>query len=359
MKRKIAVLWMAMVMLGVTACGNEADQAPDTSEQTVQEGAQGTEEETLAEEEVADSAGTPAASGDALGEPVEITGEYTIGLVIDNNSDQFNHEEGEALKALAEAYASADITVAVADGGGDVMQQNQCVEDFINKRVDLIMIIPIDATGNIPAAREAIEAGIPVVTLDATIDLEDDLMYYVGASDYNAGKAQAEYLAGVLPENAQVLVIPGQEGMSNAQNRRDGAVETLTELRPDVKFLAEQPGDWDEAKCMDIVEDWCQAYPEFDAVICGGDSMALGAAEALEQAGRLDGVYITGVDCIDTVVEWMKEGKISMSAQHTAAMCAEKGFNYGLHVLAGENPEDYIWEYVAVNKENVNEFYPD
>ena len=36
--------------------------------------------------------------------------------------------------------------------------------------------------------------------------------------------------------------------MSNAQNRRDGAVETLTELRPDVKFLAEQPGDWDEAK---------------------------------------------------------------------------------------------------------------
>lgn len=41
MKRKIAVLWMAMVMLGVTACGNEADQAPDTSEQTVQEGARG------------------------------------------------------------------------------------------------------------------------------------------------------------------------------------------------------------------------------------------------------------------------------------------------------------------------------
>lgn len=359
MKRKIAVLWMAMVMLCVTACGNEAEQAPDPSEQTVQEGAQGTEEEALAEEEASDSTGTPAASGDALGEPVEITGEYTIGLVIDNNSDQFNHEEGEALKALAEAYAGADITVAVADGGGDVMQQNQCVEDFINKRVDLIMIIPIDATGNIPAAREAIEAGIPVVTLDATIDLEDDLMYYVGASDYNAGKAQAEYLAGVLPENAQVLVILGQEGMSNAQNRRDGAVETLTELRPDVKFLAEQPGDWDEAKCMDIVEDWCQAYPEFDAIICGGDSMALGAAEALEQAGRLDGVYITGVDCIDTVVEWMKEGKISMSAQHTAAMCAEKGFNYGLHVLAGENPEDYIWEYVAVNKENVNEFYPD
>lgn len=83
--------------------------------------------------------------------------------MIDNNSDQFNHEEGEVLKALTEAYASADITVAVADGSGDVMQQNQCVEDFINKRVDLIMIIPIDVTGNIPATREAIEAGYVAV----------------------------------------------------------------------------------------------------------------------------------------------------------------------------------------------------
>lgn len=359
MKKKITVLWMVMVMLGVTACGNASGSNPDTSEQAAQESAQGAEDAVPAEEETKDGVVEPAAFGDVLGEPVEITGEYTIGLVIDNNSDQFNHEEGEALKALAHAYTSADITVAVADGRGDVMQQNQCVEDFINKGVDMIMIIPIDATGNIPAAREAIEAGIPVVTLDATIDLEDDLLYYVGASDYNAGKAQAEYLAEVLPENARVLVILGQEGMSNAQNRRDGAVETLTALRPDVSVLAEQPGDWDEAKCMDIVEDWCQAYPDFDAIICGGDSMALGAAEALEQAGRLDGVYITGVDCIDTVVEWMKEGKIAMSAQHTAAMCAEKGFNYGLHVLAGENPEDYIWQYVAVNKENVKEFYPD
>lgn len=153
---------------------------------------------------------------------------------------------------------------------------------------------------------------------------KDDMKYYVGASDYNAGKAQAEYLAEVLPENANVLVILGQQGMSNAQNRRDGAVETLTELRQDVTFLAEQPGDWDEAKCMEIVEDWCQAYDQFDAIICGGDSRALGAEEALEQADRLDGVYITGVDCIDQVVALMKEGKIAMSAQHTADMCSRK-----------------------------------
>ena len=251
------------------------------------------------------------------------------------------------------------VYAAMNAGQGDVMKQNQCVEDLINRKADLIMIIPIDANGNIPAVNEALEAGIPVITLDATVNVENENLYYVGASDYEAGVAQAQYLAEVLPEAAKVLVILGQEGMSNAQSRRDGAVETLSELRPDVEFLAEQPGDWDEAKCMDIVEDWCQAFPEFDAVICGGDSMALGTEEALEQAGRLEGVYITGVDCIDAVVNLMKEGKISMSAQHTAAMCAEKGFNYATHVLAGENPEDYIWQYVAVTKDNVNEFYPE
>ena len=347
MKRKLVALSLAVIMTAaLTACGENSSSGTETQE-----------EETTASEET-EGTDLQAAIVD-IDEAPELTGSYTIGLVIDNNSDQFNHEEGEAMKALGATYSSADVTVTVMDGQGDVMKQNQCVEDLINKGVDLILIIPIDADGNVPAVNEALEAGIPVVALDADVNVEDDMKYYVGASDYNAGKAQAEYLAEVLPENANVLVILGQQGMSNAQNRRDGAVETLTELRPDVTFLAEQPGDWDEAKCMEIVEDWCQAYDQFDAIICGGDSMALGAEEALEQADRLDGVYITGVDCIDQVVALMKEGKIAMSAQHTADMCAEKGFNYALHVLNGENPDDYIWEYVAVNKDNVNEFYPD
>lgn len=347
MKRKLVALSLAVIMTAaLTACGENSSSGTETQE-----------EETTASEET-EGTDLQAAIVD-IDEAPELTGSYTIGLVIDNNSDQFNHEEGEAMKALGAAYSSADVTVTVMDGQGDVMKQNQCVEDLINKGVDLILIIPIDADGNVPAVNEALEAGIPVVALDADVNVEDDMKYYVGASDYNAGKAQAEYLAEVLPENANVLVILGQQGMSNAQNRRDGAVETLTELRQDVTFLAEQPGDWDEAKCMEIVEDWCQAYDQFDAIICGGDSMALGAEEALEQADRLDGVYITGVDCIDQVVALMKEGKIAMSAQHTADMCAEKGFNYALHVLNGENPDDYIWEYVAVNKDNVNEFYPD
>ena len=56
----------------------------------------------------------------------------------------------------------------------------------------------------------------------------------------------------------------------------------------------------------------------------------------------------------------MDEGgkDLHVCAAYGGHVCG-KGFNYGLHVLAGENPEDYIWEYVAVNKENVNEFYPD
>ena len=366
-KRFISVISIAAMIISISGCGSA--QSSNSAKETTMSNETNVAATTSKAESSADTASTQiakenetksaesSASSDYETAP-KLSGKYTIGLVIDNNSDQFNHEEGEAMKKMASDYKDAEITVTVMDGQGDVMKQNQCIEDLVNKKVNMIMIIPIDAHGNVPAIQEATAAGIPVVTLDATVDTDDKNVFYVGASDYNAGKAQAEYLASVLPKDAQILLIKGQEGMSNAQHRRDGAIETIGKLRPDVKLLAEQPGDWDEAKCMNIVEDWCQAYPKFDAIVCGGDSMALGAEEALEQANRLDGVYITGVDCIEKIVALIKEGKVSMSAQHTALMCAEKGFNYGLHVLNGENPEDYIWDYVAVTKDNVNQLYP-
>lgn len=103
---------------------------------------------------------------------------------------------------------------------------------------------------------------------------------YCGSNDEDAGKLQAEYCIENLPENAKVLYMSGTLGMNHTTLRMNGFKDLLAAERPDVTIIAEQDGNYDRAKGMQITEDWIQSYDEFDAIVCANDQMALGAIEA-------------------------------------------------------------------------------
>ena len=122
---------------------------------------------------------------------------------------------------------------------------------------------------------------------------------YCGSNDEDAGKLQAEYCIENLPENAKVLYMSGTLGMNHTTLRMNGFKDLLAAERPDVTIIAEQDGNYDRAKGMQITEDWIQSYDEFDAIVCANDQMALGAIEALKGARRLEGVQVLGVDAVE------------------------------------------------------------
>ena len=211
--------------------------------------------------------------------------------------------------------AEADgMTVLTGDGNCDVATQINVMENFIAKQVDAIVIVAVDSEGVVSAVEEANDAGIPVIAFNVFINGGET--YVVAADNYLAGQTEAEYLADILPEDGTICYLKGTSGLKHAEERRNGFIETITELRPDAEILSELDGDFIRTEGLNITEDWIQAYGEVDAIISGNDQMALGAIEALKGAG-IEGTIVMGVDGTDDALACIQEGTMYLSCgQH-------------------------------------------
>jgi inositol transport system substrate-binding protein len=121
--------------------------------------------------------------------------------------------------------------------------------------------------------------------------------------------------------------------------------------------LADKTANYDRAQGMALMEDWLQAFPKIDGVICANDQMALGAIQALKAANRLTGTYIAGVDCTDEMLQDIKAGIADVSILQSAPLEAQGAYEMLKKLRAGETlPDQDIIPQVAVSKDNVDQY---
>src|SRR4029453_4547203 len=103
------------------------------------------------------------------------------------------------------------------------------------------------------------------------------------------GRLIGDYAAKKLPQGAKVAILEGEPGNLAAASRQKGILEGL-KARPDIKVIADLTSHWRRDNAMAITEDWLQAYPQIDAILCHNDDSALGAIEALKPTGKAGNV---------------------------------------------------------------------
>lgn len=276
----------------------------------------------------------------------------TIGYTFHSAQDVFqNLLKNEFIKAAEEK----GIKVRVIDPLLDIEKQAAAIENFITLGVDAIVCSPLDFNGAIPGVKAANQAGIPYVAINSEIGGDGDFVY-VGSLNYDAGAIEGEYMAKVLPENAQILYLRGTEGMDHTIARRKGVQEALLDKRPDVKLLAEQTAKYDRAEGMRVMEDWIQAYKQIDGVLSANDQMALGALEALKGAG-MEGVLIGGIDGTDEAKQCVKEGTFAITVLQDAVGQATTALQAALDLIEGKEVEKrIIVPFKPITKENIDQY---
>jgi len=276
--------------------------------------------------------------------------EFTVAYCNSGDSDVFDKLKKDTFNNLV----ADDSTIKVVNSEANMDSQKQLnqVDDAIMQEVDAIIIVPIDYSGITPAVKAANDANIPVICLG--IESEGGEYTFVGCENRDAGVLQAEYMAENLPENAKVLYLSGTPGLYHSVERHDGFYETMEELRPDVEMVAEMTGEYTRDKAQKVVEDWCQSYDEFDAIVCANDQMALGAVEALKAADRLEGVLIAGVDATDEAMEKIDSGEMAISIRQSADALAENCYETIQKIQSGEDPgERVVVDFEPVTIDNV------
>ncbi|MBQ7825612.1 MAG: substrate-binding domain-containing protein, partial [Clostridia bacterium] len=150
------------------------------------------------------------------------------------------------------------------------------------------------------------------------------------------------------------VMIMGDPENVDAQYRTEFSVKALTDAGLTVNKLFEQRGDWDQTKGQELAANALTQFGnDVDVIFCNNDAMALGAYQAIVDAGRVVGedIYLLGVDALAECVEMVNEGKMTgtvlndhIGQSHTAADAAIKA-------AAGEKLEKYYWvDYVMVTK---------
>ena len=269
----------------------------------------------------------------------------------------FSTEFGIGLKdyMTAKADAMGDVELTVVDAGGDAAKQLQQVETFISQKVDAIIMQPQEQEACSPAIDKAKAAGLPIINCNSLTITEPDA--YVGSNDSESAEIAMTYIAEQLGGKGNVLMMHGHPGQTAEVKRTEGAMDILAQ-NPDMTLLDEQTADWDRAEAMTLMENWIQAYgDQINAVFCQNDEMALGALNALVQAGKKDNVLVVGVDAIDDALQSVKDGKMDATVYQDCKGQAEGAIEAAYKLAKGESVEkEILIPFILVTTENVDEY---
>lgn len=251
----------------------------------------------------------------------------TIGITVADLANQYYVTVTDGMK---EACASKGCTVEVHDGKQDTLSQISAVETFITKGADVIVIAANADNALDGAAKQAKDAGIPVVALaqqtggvDAFIRLSEE---EAGAT---SGGVAAEWITQNLaaPTDAKVLVI-GDKTVSNTAQRIEGIKKGVAEGAPGAVIVAEAPANSSES-ALSATENALTANPGINVVVANNDDIALGAYEAMVAAGKKAGeAAVVGFDATPAAISKILEkgifvGTVSIDASKQGGLVVD------------------------------------
>ncbi|ADO72200.1 Periplasmic binding protein [Stigmatella aurantiaca DW4/3-1] len=211
------------------------------------------------------------------------------------------------------------VDLKFADAQGKQASQIQALTSFIAQKVDVIVLAPVVETGWEVVLTQAKEAKIPVILVDRGIKVSDESLFTtLIASDFvEEGRMAAEWLAKKTHGKANIYELQGSTGAAPAIDRKKGFEEVLQKY-PDMKILKSQSADFTRAKGKEVMEAFIKSdRKQIQAVYAHNDDMALGAIQALDEAGMSPGKDVTliSIDGVKGAFEAMVAGKLNATVE--------------------------------------------
>ncbi len=279
----LMVLLIATVVLTGIGCKSEAATESAATESAATESAA---TESAATEESKDK----VVLGVAL---VDLTNEFFVNMVEGGND-------------AAEDYG-AEVIWKSSDGNFD--KQIALCENFIEQKVDCILVDPMDIEGIKPVIEKASEAGIPTITMAGVVEIETN--YNTFYNDYEDTKVIAQILANLIGKEGKIALLFGNKGNFVSDLRQNGFLDGIANF-PDIEVI-EQPTNWDPATGLKVMQDILAANSDLVGYHCVSDAVTLASYEAVKSAGKTEEIVVTSFDGNIEASEAVKNGELALT----------------------------------------------
>lgn len=218
----------------------------------------------------------------------------------------------------------------------DIPGQLQIVETMINRRVDAIVLAPIDKTALVNVVERAAKEHIPVVIFDSGIDT-DKIVSQVATDNYAAGRMAGERLGKVLNGKGKIVMVKVQPGAASTMAREQGFEDEIKEHFPGIQIADSRYGMADFAKSLAVTENMMTAHPDLKGMFASNESSTVGAVQALK--GRKSNVVLVGFDWSPTLLEDLKNGVVDSLVVQDPFKMGYESVMAAVHKLDGKPVE--------------------
>ncbi|MEU8887944.1 substrate-binding domain-containing protein [Streptomyces sp. NPDC048442] len=272
------------------------------------------------------------------------------------------------VNARERAKKYSDVTLDITEGSNDTAAQIGQIQTLINKKVDVLVILPTDGKALTQIGLAAMKAGIPVVNLDRVFASQQAYRCWIGGDNYGMGLNAGRYIGEQLKDkpNAKVIELAGVDSLELTKLRTQGFDDALKNY-PNIKKVARQAADFTVESGQAKMAQLLQAQPQFDAMWNHDDDQGVGALRAIAQAGRKDFLMVGGAGA-KSAMDAIKadKGVLKATVLYPPTMSASAvdlaralGQGKGVGGMAElEIPASVTLYSAVVTKENVDEYLP-
>ena len=220
------------------------------------------------------------------------------------------------------AAKEAGITLKFADAQQKQENQVKAIRSYIAQKVDVIAFSPVVESGWDTVLKEAKAAGIPVILTDRAVKVADPSLYvtFIGSDFVEEGRKAGRWLVEKMKDqkgDVNIVELQGTVGSAPAIDRKKGFEEVI-KTNPKLQIIRSQSGEFTRAKGKEVMEAFLKARDKkIDVLFAHNDDMAIGAIQAIEEAGLKPGqdIAIVSIDGVRGAFEAMKAGKLNVTVE--------------------------------------------
>ena len=274
--------------------------------------------------------------------------------------------------SIRQACEEAGFELLFVDANQMQERQLEALRDFITRGVDYIGFSPVVMTGWDQVMEEIKDAGIPVIMLDRNIDMPNHTDYYatwIGSNFVEEGEKSAKWLLEYLKhvgregQDINIVELQGTVGSSPAIDRKTG-FENIIKGNPNLKITQSQTGDFTTELGKTVMESFLRKAQsdgvKIDVLYAHNDGMAIGAIQAIKEAGLVPGkdIIIIGVDAVKLAFEAILAGDMNVTVE-CSPLLGPQFVQAIKDIDAGKTLEKITYSIEYVYDETLSKAFPD
>jgi erythritol transport system substrate-binding protein len=273
-----------------------------------------------------------------------------IVIITPSPDNVFFKAEQDAADAQAKKLGYQTLVLSHDD---DPTKQSQEIDTAISRKAAAIILDNAGADSSVAAVQRAKDAKIPTFLIDREINKTGVAVAQIVSNNSQGAGLGGQEFAKLMDGKGQYAELTGKPTDTNAGVRSQGYHGVLDQY-PDLKMVAQQTANWDQAEALQKTQTILQAHPKIKGIIAGNDTMALGAYAAVQAAKNKD-IIVVGFDgSPDVVSSILKNGikaTVLQPASKIAEMAVDQADQYIKTGKAGQSEKQSI-DCVLVNADN-------